>query len=105
MKLYITESFNKKQLIKESLFFEYVNSDYDYDLTSRLIELLTTKTPIKLDSEYVNDKYNFDKATEQNIKQWANDPIFTELKDDMYDFASVIADEIEKTVRERGLQK
>ena len=62
MKLYITESFNKKQLIKESLFFEYVNSDYDYDLTSRLIELLTTKTPIKLDSEYVNDKYNFDKV-------------------------------------------
>ena len=96
MKLYITESFNKKQLIKESLFFEYVNSDYDYDLTSWLVELVSTKTPIKLDSEYVDDKCDFDKATEQNIKQWANDPIFTELKDDMYDFASVIADEIEQ---------
>lgn len=95
MKLYI-ENYNMANIINESLLFEYVNSDYDYDLTPMLIELLTTKSPIKLDSEYVNDKYGFDKATEDNIKQWANDPIFAELKDDMYDFATVIADEIEQ---------
>ena len=96
MKLYITESVNTEHLINECLFFEYVNSDYDYDLTSLLVELLTTKSPIKLDSEYINDKYDFDKATEQNIKQWTNDPIFAELKSDMYDFATVIADELEQ---------
>ena len=29
--------------------------DYDYDLTAKLIEILTTKSPIKLDSEYIID--------------------------------------------------
>lgn len=96
MKLYITESFNKKQLIKESLFFEYVNSDYDYDLTTKLIEILTTKSPIKLDSEYINDANDFNDATEQNIKQFAKDPTFVELKDDMEDLVNLIADEVEK---------
>ena len=96
MKLYITESVNTEHLINECLFFEYVNSDYDYDLTAKLIEILTTKSPIKLDSEYINDANDFDDATEQNIKKYAEDPTFAELKDDMEDLVSLIADEVKK---------
>lgn len=97
MKLYIEEfNTNTNNLVTEALLYEYINSNYDYDLTRLFLEILAKNKPIKLDSEYINDANDFDNATEDNIKQYANDPTFKELKSDMYDFATDICKDIKK---------
>ena len=78
------------------LLFEYDLVDYDINLTPLLKELLDKDTPIKLDSEYVNDYIGKEEATEDNIKKYSDCPVFTELKDDMYNFAEDICKTIRK---------
>ena len=75
---------------------ENINIEYDIDLTEMLIELLDKNTPIKKDSEYVNDYLGKDEATEDNIKNYKKVPVFTDIENDMYDFCESICKEIEK---------
>lgn len=96
MKLYIEEHTSCPSNITEMLFREYINYNYDYDLTQLFLELLSKEVPIKLDSEYINDANDFDNATEKNIKKYADDPTFKELKSDMYDFAVEICKKLNK---------
>lgn len=77
-------------------YLEYITEQYDYDFTSYLIELLDKNTPIKLDSEYVNDYNGNDEATENNIVKYADCPVFGELEKDMLKFCDEICKEIEK---------
>lgn len=77
-------------------YLEYISEQYDYDFTAYLIELLDKNTPIKLDSEYVNDYNGNDEATEANITKYADCPVFKELENDMFDFANEICAEIKK---------
>lgn len=70
--------------------------DYDLYINNYLIELLTKDEPIKLDSQYVNDYLGIDDATEGNIRNYNDCPVFTELKNDMKQFAEEICTEIKK---------
>ena len=68
----------------------FLNEFYDYDLSYLLAELLNKNEPIKLDSEYVNDYYGDDRATENNIRNFRNCPVFKDLETDMKKFSHMI---------------
>ena len=75
--------------------FNIEDYEFDYDLSSFLIELLTKTDKIKKDSEYVNDYLGTDEATEDTIKNYKKVPVFTELEQDMKQFCDDICKEIE----------
>lgn len=72
-----------------------LTENYDYDLTSLLIEILTKEEPIKLDSDYLS-KNGEEEIDSQNMWKYKDDPVFVELKSDMEDFCNDIKKEILK---------
>lgn len=84
MVLRIKESNNRRT--------SYIKETFDYDLTNLLIELLTKTEPIKTDGEYLGDET----ISSKDMYKYDTDPTMVEVKSDMYDFVSEIADEIKK---------
>ena len=82
--------------VKPLFIHENYTVDYDLYIDNYLIELLTKDEPIKLDSQYVNDYLGIEDATEGNIENYGNCPVFTELKNDMRQFAEEICVDIRK---------
>lgn len=104
-------------MIKQ-LFYEYNHPlDYDYHIIFNEGTIMSKKEPIKLDSEYVNDyiKQDIDArrangeeindediiwATEDNIKNFRNHPIFKPLKADMLSMVKDIATDIKSLFKD-----
>lgn len=82
--------------VKPFIYFEDISFNYDYDLSTLLDEILTKTEPIKLDSEYLNDYIGTDDIEEKDVKNYKGHPVFNDLKDDMWNFATEICNEIKK---------
>lgn len=82
--------FVENNLTEEFKYF--LEKDYDIDLNSYLLELLSKSEPIKLDSEYLNAYYNRDDITEDEVWQYKDDEVFKEMKSDMTEWANEIQD-------------
>ena len=82
--------FIENNLTEEFKYF--LEKDYDIDLNSYLLELLSKSKPIKLDSEYLNAYYNRNDITEDEVWQYKDDEVFKEIKRDMTEWANEIRD-------------
>lgn len=70
--------------------------DFNFVISDSLLEILDKNTPIKKDEDYVNDYYNFNDATEDNIENYSSCPIFSELKDDMGNYCTEICNKVKR---------
>lgn len=79
-----------------SKYENYSHIDFNFIISDYLLELLNRLEPIKPDENYVNDYYNFTDATDKNIENYSDCPVFNELKSDMEGFCKDICNELKQ---------